>query len=172
MVGLFLTIGPVLSLPSVAETGPALTDSEAPIDLTKSKRGSCQPEELESGRGCVQAPKRTHEVWPKYPGRALGRKKDGTVSLTVTIDRGGTLRDVTVSSCTLKGFGFEEAALAAVRQWRYEPAVLKGETVSVIIQVMVEFFLPKRVATPDNRLWLAARRRSVVAWSANSLAPA
>ena len=37
--------------------------------------------------------------------------------------------------------GFEDAALAAVKQWRYEPATQNGRPVDVYFTVVVDFTL-------------------------------
>src|SRR6476619_244290 len=41
---------------------------------------------------------------------------------------------------------FEEAAVAAVRQWKYEPTLLDGTPVSVLMTVVVNF--PFKAADP------------------------
>ena len=38
-----------------------------------------------------------------------------------------------------EGWNLETAAIDAVNQWRYEPAVLDGRPVAVIVTVLVEF---------------------------------
>ena len=38
-------------------------------------------------------------------------------------------------------YGFEEAAVEAIRQWRYRPATRNGQPVSVYFTVLVEFKL-------------------------------
>jgi outer membrane biosynthesis protein TonB len=39
------------------------------------------------------------------------------------------------------GGGLNDRAIAAVRQWRFAPAQLKGVAVDVIVEVSVEFSL-------------------------------
>ena len=41
------------------------------------------------------------------------------------------------------GRAFEEAAIAAVRQWRYEPGTRNGEPLLVYFTIVVEFRLEK-----------------------------
>lgn len=48
--------------------------------------------------------------------------------------------------------GFEEAAIAAVRKWRYEPAMQKGREVEVYFTVVVEFELPEKPPSPPSDL--------------------
>ena len=57
----------------------------------------------------------------------------------ITIRRDGSVSDVRI----LRGLGggLNERAAAAVRQWRFAPARLKGTPVDVIVEVAVEFTL-------------------------------
>lgn len=57
---------------------------------------------------------------PVYPQRALEQEKEGVVRLRVTIAADGTVADAVVLFAKPQGW-FEEAALAAVRRWRYQP---------------------------------------------------
>jgi protein TonB len=78
-------------------------------------------------------------VPPKYPDDAMRSHRDGTVSMSVTINRAGKVVDVTVTGSLPKNFGFEDAAINAVRQWQYSPALMAGEPVTVILGVKVDF---------------------------------
>jgi len=46
-----------------------------------------------------------------------------------------------VLHCISPEVGFEEAAIEAIEQWRYEPALLNGRPVDVYLTVVVEFTL-------------------------------
>lgn len=61
------------------------------------------------------------------------------VVMQATIDTEGRVRDVFVVSCSLPGFGFELAALEALRQWRYRPAMRDGTPVDVMFTVTADF---------------------------------
>jgi protein TonB len=53
-------------------------------------------------------------------------------------------RDGSVGEATLLhglGAGLDQRAIAAVKQWRFEPARRKGQAVDVIVEVAVEFTL-------------------------------
>lgn len=128
---------PVSSSPSPSPS------PDAPINVTEAKRGACQPEELQSDRGCMRPPTRTRNVSPTYPKRALRRREEGSVSLTVTVDPTGKITDVVVSGSLPKNLDFEEAAMAAVRQWQYEPGLLAGKPVTVVFTVRVDFSMSR-----------------------------
>ena len=40
-------------------------------------------------------------------------------------------------------WGFDLAAIDAVKQWRYQPALMNGAPVAAYIQIMVEFTLAR-----------------------------
>ncbi len=43
--------------------------------------------------------------------------------------------------CNKPGLGFEEAAIDAVRQWRYKPALKDGQPLDVYFTIVVDFSL-------------------------------
>lgn len=61
----------------------------------------------------------------EYPAEAKARGVQGHVVLRVSVGDTGAIESVQVAESTPPGF-FDEAALRAVRQWRFEPAVIKG----------------------------------------------
>jgi len=66
----------------------------------------------------IQPPRLVHAVTPKYPKEARHAKLEGTVRLSIVIDRDGTVSEIRV----LQGEPtLADAAATAVRQWRYEP---------------------------------------------------
>ena len=88
--------------------------------------------------GNVQESKLIRKVEPVYPELAKRARVMGKVILVVTVDEEGNVSDIRVSS----GHPLlDEAALAAVRQWKYSPTLLNGEPVPVIATVTVIFNL-------------------------------
>ena len=57
---------------------------------------------------------------PRYPKRALEREKEGIVRVRLTIAPDGSVSEATVIAADPPGW-FENAALDAVKQWRYQP---------------------------------------------------
>lgn len=76
---------------------------------------------------------------PKYPELARRARVEGSVILLITIDREGRVGEVEVLRSPDPRYGFDLAAIEAVRQWRYRPALLDGRPVAVQASVMVEF---------------------------------
>jgi TonB family protein len=93
--------------------------------------------------GNVQAAKMVHMVMPKYPHEAKAQKVQGTEVLHTVIDCDGSILD-------LQWVGgppeLRDAAMDAVKQWRYQPTLLNGEPMQVDTTINVVFTLGKKVA--------------------------
>ncbi len=86
--------------------------------------------------GNVKPPVRVSFVAPAYPPLALTAKVSGAVILEAVIGTDGAVRDVRVlRSIPL----LDDAAVAAVKQWRYSPTLLNGVAVPVVMTVTVQF---------------------------------
>jgi TonB family protein len=77
-------------------------------------------------------------IEPRYPSLALQLKQSGTVVLHAIISRDGRINALEVVSGSPF---FVQAALDAVRQWRYRPTMLNGEPVEVDTTITVIFQL-------------------------------
>ncbi len=75
-------------------------------------------------------------VDPVYPAIARAIRLSGTVVLEATISRAGTIENLRAASGPPL---LQQAALDAVKQWRYRPYLLNGEPVEVETTVNVEF---------------------------------
>lgn len=87
----------------------------------------------------IDPPRLLREVKATYTEEARRANITGDVELEITIRRDGTVSDVRVRRGL--GGGLDERAVAAVRQWRFAPAQLKGQPVDVIVEVSVQFAL-------------------------------
>jgi TonB family protein len=80
-----------------------------------------------------------HRVEPEYPEEARQQRMQGAVVLEVRIGRDGGVQDVKlVSGQPL----LADAAIAAVKQWRFKPRTLKGQAVEMQTQVTLNFRMP------------------------------
>jgi TonB family protein len=94
-----------------------------------------------------QAPRRIKDVKPLYPEKALRNKVQAVVVGQIAIDTTGRVVEAEVIS----GHPLlNDAALAAVKQWVYEPYYLNGKAQSVVITFTVSFL-------PDETSGVAAR---------------
>ena len=88
--------------------------------------------------GNVIAAKIVNRVTPVYPPLARQTRISGTVRLHAIIGKDGTVQQLEV----LSGHPLlQQAALDAVRQWRYQPTLLNGEPVDVDTTIDVIFSL-------------------------------
>jgi periplasmic protein TonB len=88
--------------------------------------------------GAIKEPRKLKDVRPEYPSIAMEARVQGVVILECTISPEGTVSDVRV----LRGIPLlDQAAIAAVKQWIYQPTLLNGEPVPVIMTVTVNFTL-------------------------------
>jgi periplasmic protein TonB len=79
-----------------------------------------------------------YRVQPTYPPLARAARIQGTVMLRAIISRTGAIENLqTISGHPM----LVEAAIEAVRQWRYRPYILNGDPVEVETQVTVKFSL-------------------------------
>jgi protein TonB len=88
--------------------------------------------------GQLVAPKLVRKVNPVYPPLALQARASAVVILEAHVDTRGHVKSVKV----LRGHPlFDEAALEAVRQWRYKPLLLNGEPTEFILTATIIFNL-------------------------------
>jgi protein TonB len=88
--------------------------------------------------GDLQAPALVHRVEPDYPPVAVAAKVTGMVILEATVNEAGAVTDVKVLRSILL---LDQAAIRAVKQWRYQPLMLNGQPVPFILTVTVSFSL-------------------------------
>lgn len=82
-------------------------------------------------------------VHPDYPEIARKARIGGSVLLLIVIDQDGRVGSIEVLDSPDPRFGFDLAAIEAVKRWRYRPARLGGRPVSVQASVRVEFTLAR-----------------------------
>jgi protein TonB len=94
-----------------------------------------------AGSGGVSMPVRIPEsyVEPEYPELALRMSVEARVVLEVVVRRDGIVEDVQVLEDSGTRYGFEAAAVAAARRWRYRPATLGGLAVDAVTTAVVDF---------------------------------
>lgn len=86
--------------------------------------------------GDIKPPTKIRDAKPLYPAIAIVAQVEGSVTIEAIITKDGTVRDAkVVRSVPL----LDQAALDAVRRWRYTPTTLNGVPVEVIMTVTVQF---------------------------------
>jgi protein TonB len=85
-------------------------------------------------------------VEPKYPASMLRAGVGGTVVVMAELDANGNPVDVKIAERSGER-ELDRAALNAVRQWRFEPALRNGKAVASSVRVPVDFKPSDLVAT-------------------------
>ncbi len=80
-----------------------------------------------------------HSVDPVYPPEALAQKLHGAVVLQAVIGRDGSVEDLKI----VRGyFVLGRAAIAAVKQWRFQPYSVNGHAAATQTTITVNFSGP------------------------------
>ena len=79
-----------------------------------------------------------HQVTPEYPVLARQARVQGTVVLDAVVNADGAVTRVTPVSGPQ---ALSQAAMDAVRWWRYEPYIVNGQPTTVETTVAVNFRL-------------------------------
>ena len=90
--------------------------------------------------GNVQAAKLVRQVRPAYPPDLQAQGIEGTVLVDAVISKDGIPLSLAVRN-TAANREFADAALDAIRQWRYSSTLLNGEPVEVVTTVTIDFRL-------------------------------
>jgi protein TonB len=123
---------------SGADFSPFVGSAPAgPAAPPESNKKSVEKRPLKLSEPIVEA-QLISRIEPRYPPLPLQLKKEGTVVLHAIIGRDGRINALEVVSGSPF---FVQAALDAVRQWRYRPTMLNGEPVEVETSITVIFRL-------------------------------
>lgn len=89
--------------------------------------------------GDVQAPVKVNAPQPQYTEIARKARIQGVVIVQAIIDKEGNVQNVKV----LKGLpmGLDQAAVEAIKSWKFKPATLNGKPVTVYYNLTVNFTL-------------------------------
>jgi len=89
--------------------------------------------------GGVSAPRARYTPDPQYAEQARRARYQGQTVLWLVVDRDGNANEVSIALPV--GLGLDEKAVAAVSQWKFDPAIKDREPVNVQINVEVNFRL-------------------------------
>jgi protein TonB len=87
-----------------------------------------------------RGPEPIARVQPTYPPMAYRNREEGSVLVRANIDANGVPADVTLVRRS-GSRDLDDAALAAVRQWHFRPAIENGKAVASAVEVPVDFKL-------------------------------
>lgn len=84
-----------------------------------------------------QKPRILQQLPPTYPRELRQRKIEGTVTVVFVVDKDGRVVEPAVESSTHAAF--QAPALEAIRRWRFDPAVVRGEKVRARMRIPIRF---------------------------------
>ncbi len=84
-----------------------------------------------------QKPRVVYQPAPIYPRELAKKNMQGTVYVLFVVDKTGRTRDLKVQKTTHPAFN--EPALKAVKQWKFEPGKRKGQPVQFRMRVPITF---------------------------------
>ena len=97
------------------------------------------------GQANVAPPVFTKRVSPVYPERALAIKLQGYVILEAILREDGVIEDIKVLRGLGKGkFGFEKAAIEALKQWEFLPGKVDGMLSDVRMTLKIDFVIEEK----------------------------
>jgi protein TonB len=82
-------------------------------------------------------------VEPEYPAAAARTQEEGIVLVRVDVDANGMPTNVDIARRS-GSRDLDRAAVEAVRQWRFNPAIKDGKKVAAVVEVPVEFKLQQQ----------------------------
>jgi TonB family protein len=119
-----VTVNPAQMMPvSAPQSQPAIQQVREPVAVSE-----------EAARALL-----IHSVNPVYPPEGLPQKLHGPVVLQALIARDGSVEDLKI----VRGyFVLGRAAIAAVKQWRFQPYTINGHAASTQTVITINFSYP------------------------------
>jgi protein TonB len=122
------------SMATTTQLPPAITVKPAPVQTT-TRPTVTGPLRVSEG---VEGAKLIFSPHPVYPPIAKTVRSQGVVKMEAIIAADGSIRNLKVVSGPPL---LVEAAMSAVRQWRYNPTLLNGVAVEVLTEIDITFTL-------------------------------
>ena len=91
--------------------------------------------------GPIVLPRPLKEVKPQYTANAMRARISGGVMLEAVVREDGTVGTVDVVQSLDPHNGLDDAAVAAAKQWRFEPGTRDGKPVAVLVTIELSFGL-------------------------------
>lgn len=130
----------LIALPSLLSLlTPVLSAQDTPpVAPSPSPTAEARPANVKIAGQDVPVPTRRKYVAPEYPAEASAQGIRGIVILEVLIGEDGRVESTRVTRSIP---GLDEAAMAAVRLWEYEPSKVAGKSVKVQLSQSITFAL-------------------------------
>jgi TonB family protein len=102
-----------------------------------------QEQVLDGKDSGITLPKVVSEVKPRYTAEAIRARIEGTVTMTTVVRTDGKPSDVEITQSLDTEHGLDDQAIAALKQWQFEPGRKDGKPVSVRVTIEMRFSLKK-----------------------------
>lgn len=119
---------------------PAADNQQPPVEPAAAPAATKEGDLVELSSDVVK-PEVLSKVNPAYPAVASAKKIEGTVILSLLISEKGDVSDVKLLRAAGGASGLNEAAMAAVKKWKFRPAVKDGKRVKVWMTYPIVFKL-------------------------------
>lgn len=131
--------------PSAASPAPPKTDVSKAVSRPKVRASAPASASIGPYESIDVEVKPTilEQVPPIYPAEAKRRRIEDTIVLRLLISEKGSVEEVQFLRRARKERAFDDAALKAVKQWRFAAAQKKGRRVACWFNVAVPFFLKR-----------------------------
>ena len=136
-------VPPAVPVTPIGDTTPV---DSAPPATTPPAIGARRETPVERRQPAVQRDRDARPLSqpaPEYPATAMRAGDEGTVLVRVEIDASGKPGNVALAQRS-RSRDLDRAALAAVRNWTFEPAIRDGQAVASTVQVPVDFKLDRQ----------------------------
>jgi len=130
-------------IPAVEPTATPSFDEDLERPVIEAPKPAAEPTATE------RSPQRTARIYreprplasnsvPKYPPAALRSGIGGTVVVRAKIDASGKPAEVSIAKRS-GNRDLDRAAVRAVRQWRFQPAIRNGKATASVVRIPVDF---------------------------------
>lgn len=140
------TIPPAATAPEISSDQQAAAEAERERAAASAQRQAGQ--RAQERRAAARRPADREvepiaRVQPDYPPAAARVREEGTVLVRVEVDASGTPSRVSIARRS-GSRDLDRAALDAVKQWRFRPAIRDGKPAASVAEVPVEFRLDRQ----------------------------
>jgi len=126
---------------------PAAFESSAASAASSAASSHSPPGSDLAGTESIAAPRRELNAEPDYPMELLARGVEGVVKVRVDVSATGQVTRAVIDRSSGHR-QFDDAAIAAVRTWRFDPAFRNGRPTASTVVVPVRFRIDRQSARP------------------------
>lgn len=130
-----------VNLPSIGigDGGGFLIDTDLDLDALKPKKAAEGGLEFFDAKDLDEPPRSVVRTNPVYPKKLLKARVAGLVEVEMLVDENGGIVSTQIKKSSDEAFS--EAALAALKQWKFKPGTKKGRPVKTRVLQPIAFKL-------------------------------